>query len=168
MNDAVDATKPTFFTISAEGALKTVFRSYLQELCTLAEIERRVDAMGAKALQQRRDAGFPDMFSKDKQWARRLLRDSLLDHRAHFERIRRDFFLLDQFPENDQRFDVKFEDCHGRRHPRPDRWSFPLSPFSAAMPLRSGISGPAFPRRLTGVTTEVLSCNSAVASSSIT
>jgi hypothetical protein len=58
--------------ISAEGALKTVFRSYLQELCTLAEIERRVDAMEAKALQQCRDAGLPDMFSKDKQWARRL------------------------------------------------------------------------------------------------
>jgi hypothetical protein len=66
----------------------------LQELCTPGEIERRVDAMEAKALQQRRDDGLPDMFSKDKQWALRLLRDSFLNlnHRAHFERIRRDFF----------------------------------------------------------------------------
>ena len=116
MNDAVDATKPTFFTISAEGALKMVFRGYLQERCTPGEIERRVDAMEAKALQQRRDDGLPNMFSKDKQWARRLLRDSLLNHRAHFERIRRDFFFVDQFPENDQRFDVEFEDCQ----PSPD------------------------------------------------
>ncbi len=37
--------------------------------------------------------------------------DALLNHRAHFERIRRDFFFIDQFPENEQRFDVKFEDC---------------------------------------------------------
>lgn len=111
MNDAVDRTKPTFFAISAEGGLKMVFRGYLKELCTPGEIERRVNAMEAKALQQRRDAGLPDMFLKDKQSARRLLRDSLLDHRSHFERIRRDFFFIDQFPENDQRFDVKFEDC---------------------------------------------------------
>jgi hypothetical protein len=111
MNDAVDPTKPTFFAISAEGGLKMVFRGYLKELCTPGEIERRVDAMEAKALQQRRDDRLPDMFWKDKQSARRLLRDSLLDHRSHFERIRRDFFFIDQFPENDQRFDVKFEDC---------------------------------------------------------
>ena len=45
MNDAVDVTKPTFFAISAEGALKMVFRGYLQELCAPGEIERRVDAM---------------------------------------------------------------------------------------------------------------------------
>ena len=82
MNDAVDATKPTFFTISAEGALKMVFRGYLKKLCTPGEIERRVDAAEAKALQQRRDDGLPDMFSKDKAWARRLLRDSLVNHRA--------------------------------------------------------------------------------------
>lgn len=111
MNDAVDPTKPTFFSISAEGGLKMVFRGYLKELCTPGEIERRVDAMEAKALQQRHDDGLPDMFWEDKQWARRLLRDSLLDHRSHFERIRRAFFYIDQFPENDQRFDVKFEDC---------------------------------------------------------
>ena len=116
MNDAVDVTKPTFFAISAEGALKMVFRGYLQELCAPGEIERRVDAMEAKALQQRRDDGLPDMFSKDKQWARRLLRDSLVNHRAHFDRIRREFFFIDQVPENDQRFDVKFEDCQ----PSPD------------------------------------------------
>jgi hypothetical protein len=116
MNDAVDVTKPTFFAISAEGALKMVFRGYLQELCAPGEIERRVDAMAAKALQQRRDDGLPDMFSKDKQWARRLLRDSLVNHRAHFDRIRREFFFIDQVQENDQRFDVKFEDCQ----PSPD------------------------------------------------
>jgi hypothetical protein len=111
MNDAVDPAQPKFFAISAEGALKMVFRGYLKELCTPGEIERRVDAMEAKALQQRHDDGLPDMFWKDKQRARRLLRDGLLDHRSHFERIRRDFFYIDQFPENDQRFDVKFEDC---------------------------------------------------------
>jgi hypothetical protein len=111
MNDAVDPTKPTFFAISAEGAFKTVFRGYVQELCTPSEIERRVDAAEAKALRQRRDAGLADMFTKDKQWARRVLRDGLLDHQAHFERIRREFFFIDQFPVNDQRFDVKFEDC---------------------------------------------------------
>jgi len=111
MNAAVDAKKPTFFRISAEGALKMVFRGYLQELCTPGEIERRVDAIEAKALQKRRDDGLPDMFTKDKQRARRVLRDGMLNHRAHFHRIRREYFFIDQFPGNEQRFDVKFEDC---------------------------------------------------------
>jgi hypothetical protein len=111
INDAVNPTKPTFFVISAEGSFRMLFRGYLKELCTPVEIERRVDAIEAKALQQRRDDGLPDMFSKDKERARRLLRDRLLDHHAHFDRIRRAFFFVDQFPENDQRFDVRFEDC---------------------------------------------------------
>ena len=111
MNDAVDPTKRTFLMMSAEGAFKMVFRGYLQELCTPGEIERRVDNVEARELQARRDAGLPDMFTKDKQWARRLLRDALLNHGAHFERMRRDFFFIDQCPENEQRFDVKFEDC---------------------------------------------------------
>src|SRR5262249_16889487 len=93
MNDAVDETKPTFLTTSAASAFKTVFRGYLQELCAPGEIERRVDAIETKALQRRRDEGLPDMFSKDKQRARRLLREGLLDHRTHFARIRRDFFF---------------------------------------------------------------------------
>ena len=111
MNDAIDPTKPTFFAISAESGLKMVFRGYLKEICTPGEIDRRVDAMEAEALQQRRLGGLPDMFLKDRQRAKRLLRERLLDHRSHFERIRRDFFFIDQCPENDERFDVKFEDC---------------------------------------------------------
>ncbi len=111
MNEAVDPTKTTFLAVSAEGAFKTVFRGYVEELCLPGEIERRLDALEARELQKRRDAGLPDMFTKDKQWARRVLRDGMLNHRSHFERMRRDFFFIDQCPENDQRFDVKFKDC---------------------------------------------------------
>ncbi len=111
MNDAVDPTKPTFFAISAESGLRMVFQGYLKELCTPGEIDRRVDAIEAKALQQRRDDGLPELSQEDRQLARRILRDGLLDHRSQFERIRREFFMIDQFPENDARFDVKFEAC---------------------------------------------------------
>jgi hypothetical protein len=64
------------FALTIEGAR-------LQELCTPGEIERRVDATEAKALQKRRD-GLPDMFTKDKQWARRVSRDRMLNHCAAF------------------------------------------------------------------------------------
>jgi hypothetical protein len=111
MNDAVDTTKATFLAVSAEGAFRTIFRGYLQGLCSVDEIERRVDAIETTSLQRRREEGLPDMPSANKRRARRRLRDSILDHRRHFQRMRRDFFFIDQFPENDQRFDVAFEDC---------------------------------------------------------
>ena len=41
---------------------------------------------------------------------RELTREKISDYRARFEEMRREFFYIDLYPENDKRFDIKFED----------------------------------------------------------
>lgn len=111
MNDGIDPSEATFLSVSAQTTFAMVWRGYFQELCTEAGIERRLDSMEANAIAQRRAARLPDMSTRDKNRARALAREFLTNHRARFDELRRDFFFIAQFPENDVRFDVKFEDC---------------------------------------------------------
>jgi hypothetical protein len=110
MNDAVDKAKQTFWTISAETAFKVVFKHFLETECTPEAIERRLARIEANGIANRCAAGLPDMFAKDLERARKLAREKLCDHRGRFEEMRREFFYIDKYPENDQRFDIKFED----------------------------------------------------------
>ena len=50
-------------------------------------------------------------FKRDIERGRERLRAHLSDHRDAFEKFRREFFFIDLYPENDARFDVKFEEC---------------------------------------------------------
>jgi hypothetical protein len=111
MNDAVDRAKETFWTISPETAFKVVFKGYLKGEGSPEAIERRLVKVEADALAKRRADGLPDMFKRDIERGRERLRAHLSDHRAAFEKFRREFFFVDLYPENDARFDVKFEDC---------------------------------------------------------
>ena len=112
MNDAVDTTKETFWTISPETAFKVVFKNFIETQCTPQAIEERLNRIEVNGLAQRRAAGLPDMFAKDIERARKLAREKLCDHRGRFEEMRREFFYINLYPENDQRFDIKFEDVN--------------------------------------------------------
>jgi hypothetical protein len=111
MNDAVDTSKETFWTVGAELAFKLVFQGYLERYNTPGAIEERVAAMETKALAQRRADGLPDMFQKDKERGRKRLREYLTDNKGRFEDQWRKFFFVDEFSANAQRFDIKLEDC---------------------------------------------------------
>jgi hypothetical protein len=111
MNDAVGSAKETFLVLSAEWAFKAVYRGFLGELGNPETTEKRVEEIEAKEIARRRAEGLPDMFMRDKQRARNLTREYLSDHAARFEEMRREFFFIDLYPENEARFDVKIEDC---------------------------------------------------------
>lgn len=110
MNDAVDATKETFRPVSAEAAFKVVFKNFLEKFGTPEMIEERLDRTIANVVARRHAEGLPDMLTKDVERLRKLTRERLSDHRAAFEEMRREFFYIGTYPENDQRFDIKFED----------------------------------------------------------
>ena len=110
MNDAVNTTKDTFWMISAETAFKVVFKNFLETLCAPHAIEERLDRITANVVTRRRIEGLPDLFSKDLERLRKLTREKLSDQRGRFEEMRREFFYIDLYPENDRRFDVTFED----------------------------------------------------------
>jgi hypothetical protein len=111
MNDAVDTTEEKFWLISAEEAFRIVNRSHFREHCTPEALRRRRNRLMSRIARRHRsrsglDAGVP----LAREWFDRVTAH-LLDQRGLFEKLRRQFFFIAQFPENDKRFDVSFEDC---------------------------------------------------------
>jgi hypothetical protein len=116
MNDAVDADKETFWLISAEMAFKIVYRGYLEERCTPEAVEKRADVIleniGKRYREERGVGRYKWEIERDRARALAWLRD----HRARFEELKKDFFFINECPENAQRFDVTFEDCEPPAH----------------------------------------------------
>ena len=111
MNDAVDSAKQAFNRVSADMAFKMVYRGFLEALSTPAAKEKHVIEIEAKEIARRRTEGLPAMTTVEMEQGRERAWIFLNDSRTHFERIRRDFFIIDLCPENDVRFDLRLEDC---------------------------------------------------------
>ena len=109
MNDVVDTTRQTFYAISAETAFKEVYKRFLESQCTPEAIEERLERIMIREEATRRSEGRPDMTSTDIARLRELIRARLCDHRGQFEVLRREFFYIDLYPENSDRFDIAFE-----------------------------------------------------------
>lgn len=111
MNDAIDSAKETFWTISAETAFKVIYQRYLKIQCTPESMEKRVativENLGARYRAEGRGGRFNWETERDRQAAHQFLGD----HRARFEEMRREFFFLDLYPENTERFDFTFDEC---------------------------------------------------------
>jgi hypothetical protein len=111
MNDAVDANAEAFWLISAEDAFKIVNRSHFEEHCTPDALGRRRDRLMSRlARRYRGQHGFDPSQQLAQQWFDEATAH-LLDQRGLFERLRREYFFINQFPENDARFDVTFDQC---------------------------------------------------------
>jgi len=114
VNDAVNPAEKTFWIISAETAFKTVYQGYLDKQCTPEAIEKRVETIVANIGARLRAEGRPARFNWEIERNRETARKHLSDHRARFEEMRREFFFIDLYPENAERFDFTFEDCQPR------------------------------------------------------
>ncbi len=110
MNDAVDPNRATFWISSPEEAFRIVFKSYLEKRCTPESIEERVNEVVKGVLERRRAKGLHGLFKQEIAALREKKRQQLSDHRARFEQMHREFFFIEEFPENAQRFDLTFED----------------------------------------------------------
>ncbi len=117
MNGAVDPAKDTFWSISAETAFKIVYQSYLENQCTPEAFENRVATILENIGERRRAEGHVGRFKWEIARDREVARTYLGDHRARFEEMRREFFFIDLYPENGERFDVTMEDCRPRPTP---------------------------------------------------
>jgi hypothetical protein len=111
MNDAIDPSRETFWLISVEDAFKTVNRSYFEEHCTPEALARRRDRLMSRvARKHRARTGLDAGVQLAQQWFDQATAH-LLDQRGLFERLRREYFFINAFPENDARFDVTFDQC---------------------------------------------------------
>jgi len=111
MNAALVSPADAFWLISAEDAFKTVNRSHFQEHCGPGALARRRDRLMSRiARRHRARQGLDASQQLAEQWFAQATAH-LLDQRGLFERLRREYFFINAFPENDARFDVTFEEC---------------------------------------------------------
>jgi len=111
MNAAIVPPADAFWLISAEHAFKTMNRSHFLEHCTPEALAQRRDRLMSRvARQYRAQHGLDPSQQLAEQWFAQAT-SHLIDQRGLFERLRREYFFINAYPENDARFDVTFEDC---------------------------------------------------------
>jgi hypothetical protein len=113
MNDVVDPTHETFWHVSAETAFMLAYRSYLETQSSPEAVASRADGI-AQRVAARIEAHRGVPVSPDEVEALRRQAQTLIakhDAYDHFAIERRRFFYIDEFPENDRRFDFTRDDC---------------------------------------------------------
>ena len=94
----------TYPVVSAEHFFKRVFEDYLSTDCSLAELTARENAIVAGIARQR------GLDLLDLAGTREQVRRDLRQQEQYFLGFRRQFFMIDLYPENDSRFTVKWAD----------------------------------------------------------
>jgi hypothetical protein len=111
MNDAIDPSKPTFGMANAEMLFRMVYQDFLHDRCSPTELEKRVESlMHCIRWKYFIDHCRPMPMSVFEYW-RTAMRQYVENHDEHFNRFRREYFMLDLFPENDRRFPLTLADC---------------------------------------------------------
>lgn len=93
-----------YFFATAEGIFRLGFSAYIREAATGDSLLARAQNIQ----KQLRDSGHPDP-----PGVARISRTLKALEKPEFERSRRAYFAMDDFPENDQRFTVSYDDVNG-------------------------------------------------------
>lgn len=111
MNDAVDQSKPTFGMANAEMLFRMVYRGFLRDRCSPTELAKRAESvMHGIRWKYFIDHGKPMPMPLYEHF-RTATRQHIESHDEHFNRFRREYFMLDLFPENALRFPITLADC---------------------------------------------------------
>ena len=94
--------------IPAEYFFRCVFEGYVSIECTPDELRERENAIVAEI--GRRQSVDLNYLAQVRQEVRAMLRNQ----EPHFDRFRRRFFMIDEFPENDNRFTISWSDLQGQ------------------------------------------------------
>ena len=102
----------SFNVINGERMFANAFRRYVEEACSPAAIEKRVAAIIAECKRSAVTSGAvvpEEAWTKHSAW----IRQRMADTRPMFEEYRRRFFMIEDWPENDGRFPLTYEEVVG-------------------------------------------------------
>jgi len=108
MNNAVDPTNPTFEIVNAEMLFKLVYGEFLK--ATAEELSVRVERIVAIEI-ARFKASKGGMWRHEVEQAREMAHGHVHAFDAQFAHYRSQFFFIDLFPANEQRFPFTLDDC---------------------------------------------------------
>jgi hypothetical protein len=106
------SVKHSLSVIDAERIFSRSFRRYVEETCNPEAIARRVAAIIAEGKQR---SSAESAIIPEAQWEKQAaeIAAGLADTRSMFEEYRRRFFMIDIWPENDERFALTYDEVVG-------------------------------------------------------
>ncbi|MBW7471701.1 hypothetical protein [Marinobacter sp. F4218] len=102
LNSKSGETKKFHFT-SAAGIFARAFCSYYKKFCKGSGKKKRADYLVSRLMKS------ADVKEKGREWARQQVNESLDEGDFGFELLRRRFFFMDQYPENEEKFPLTFD-----------------------------------------------------------
>jgi hypothetical protein len=103
LNAFVDPDRATFGIFNVEQLFRNVWSDYLADAVTEERVSERIEQAVARAQSERPRS------AAELAHLRSYMRQYVLDHPARFEESRRHFFMIDLYPENDARFNLRLE-----------------------------------------------------------
>lgn len=107
LNNSIPPDASKYSLVYCETLFREVFKGYFKTLCSGKAKKNRVERLLTEA--RKATGGRPISIPL----LRRYLKEKLKKENQvpQFEKFRRRFFMIDDYPENDERFPIKFEDC---------------------------------------------------------
>lgn len=104
MNRVTDPNKSTFSVFTADFNFRFIVHRYLAQLCSDRAVAERIARIEGEAVAQ----GIPVAVIERQ---RPRVEAHLLDFRGQVDSFKANYFFMDVFPENADRFSVTLEDC---------------------------------------------------------
>jgi len=106
MNNLAAQTSVNYRFVTAESMFKRAYQYYHKNFCAGKGKKKRLDVLVAKAMTE------PDIQSRGIKFARKQAKDWFKSEQpGAFDRMYRKFQALDQFPENESRFTLRYEEA---------------------------------------------------------
>jgi hypothetical protein len=119
MNEALGTPSPgrarAFYAFTAEELFAETMRTYFAECQRDGDTDTRVDRVVADVVATKWNERGIGTSAIERQHLREAVRAQLTNHREYFERSWRQFFFVDRYPENAERFPIRFEECWNDR-----------------------------------------------------
>jgi len=104
LNQQADHSDRTYHFLSAAGLFSRAYRSYYRSHCVGKGKQQRIEFLVTEAMKN------PDVQKRGVGWARKQVKMGLAHEDQHFDRLRKRFFFIEQYPDNDGRFSLSRED----------------------------------------------------------
>lgn len=104
LNQGVTDSSRQYHFLSAAGLFIRAYTKYYNTYCTGKGRRKRVENLVTQALEN------VAVKKRGVNWARKAVKNGLRNEEQHFNKMRTRFFLIDQFPENEVRFPLLYQE----------------------------------------------------------
>lgn len=107
LNEGATHQDRTYHFYSAAGIFSKAFREYYKNHCVGKGKKVRVEHLVSELMKN------PDTMLRGVAWARKQVKKTLASEDQYFDMVRKRYFFINQFPENDKRFSISMNDIVG-------------------------------------------------------